>query len=202
MYREVSGFFFWRISSENYAIRQFYAKRCRILCRAKRALFAFAQRSGAMKAPERSCAARWRGFAPTNYENKKMCVEMPRFKCRTRPHPAPVSAQNKLWKLCMVFAPFRLLLENLERTDGLPPSIFIRVVVLWRYGMKQARIYPISGCKTDCYEKRENRYGMQFLLYRQVFLLRKRAAALASILVQQPFLWKPFFKINSKTGQP
>ena len=51
MYREVSGFFFWWISSENYAIRQFYAKRCRILCRAKRALFAFAQRSGAMKAP-------------------------------------------------------------------------------------------------------------------------------------------------------
>ena len=51
MYREVSGFFFWRISSENYAIRQFYAKRCRILCRAKRALFAFAQQSGAMKAP-------------------------------------------------------------------------------------------------------------------------------------------------------
>ena len=51
MYREVSGFFFWRISSKNYAIRQFYAKRCRILCRAKRALFAFAQRSGAMKAP-------------------------------------------------------------------------------------------------------------------------------------------------------
>ena len=51
MYREVSGFFLWRISSENYAIRQFYAKRCRILCRAKRALFAFAQRSGAMKAP-------------------------------------------------------------------------------------------------------------------------------------------------------
>ena len=51
MYREVSGFFLWRISSGNYAIRQFYAKRCRILCRAKRALFAFAQRSGAMKAP-------------------------------------------------------------------------------------------------------------------------------------------------------
>ena len=51
MYREVSGFFFWRISSKNYAIRQFYAKRCRILCRAKRALFAFAQQSGAMKAP-------------------------------------------------------------------------------------------------------------------------------------------------------
>ncbi|MBO1292371.1 hypothetical protein J3349_06615 [Faecalibacterium sp. Marseille-P9590] len=41
MYREASGFFFWRISSKNYAIRQFYAKRCRILCRAKRALFAF-----------------------------------------------------------------------------------------------------------------------------------------------------------------
>ena len=41
MYREVSGFFFWWISSENYAIRQFYAKRCRILCRAKRALFGF-----------------------------------------------------------------------------------------------------------------------------------------------------------------
>ena len=51
MYREVSGFFFLWISSKNYAIRQFYAKRCRILCRAKRALFAFAQRSGAMKAP-------------------------------------------------------------------------------------------------------------------------------------------------------
>jgi hypothetical protein len=41
MYREVSGFFFWRISSENYAIRQFYAKRCRILCSAKRVLFRF-----------------------------------------------------------------------------------------------------------------------------------------------------------------
>ena len=41
MYREVSGFFFWIISSENYTIRQFYAKRCRILCRAKRALFGF-----------------------------------------------------------------------------------------------------------------------------------------------------------------
>ncbi len=41
MYREVSGFFFWRISSENYTIRQFYAKRCRILFRAKRALFRF-----------------------------------------------------------------------------------------------------------------------------------------------------------------
>ena len=51
MYREVSGFFLWRISNGNYTIRQFYAKRCRILCRAKRALFAFAQRSGAMKAP-------------------------------------------------------------------------------------------------------------------------------------------------------
>ena len=51
MYREVSGFFFWRISSENYTVRQFYAKRCYDLCRAKRALFAFAQRSGAMKAP-------------------------------------------------------------------------------------------------------------------------------------------------------
>jgi len=41
MYREVSGFFFWRISNENHAVRQFYAKRCRILCRAKRALFGF-----------------------------------------------------------------------------------------------------------------------------------------------------------------
>ena len=41
MLREVLGFFFWQISSENYAIRQFYAKRCRILCRAKRALFGF-----------------------------------------------------------------------------------------------------------------------------------------------------------------
>ena len=39
--REVSVFLFWWISSVNYAIRQFYAKRCRILCRAKRALFAF-----------------------------------------------------------------------------------------------------------------------------------------------------------------
>ncbi len=37
-------------------------------------------------------------------------------------------------------------------------------------------------------QKRENRYGAQLLLSRQVFLLRKRAAALASVLVQQPFL--------------
>ena len=41
MYREVSGFLFTAISSNFYTIRQFYAKRCRILCRAKRALFAF-----------------------------------------------------------------------------------------------------------------------------------------------------------------
>ena len=41
MLREISGFSFWVISSKNYTIRQFYAKRCRILCRAKRALFAF-----------------------------------------------------------------------------------------------------------------------------------------------------------------
>ena len=46
MYREVSGFFLLRISSGNYAIRQFYAKRCRILCRAKRALFQFGSRNG------------------------------------------------------------------------------------------------------------------------------------------------------------
>ena len=44
--REVSGFFLLRISSGNYAIRQFYAKRCRILCRAKRALFQFGSRNG------------------------------------------------------------------------------------------------------------------------------------------------------------
>ena len=51
MLREVSGFLFAIISSDFHAIRQFYAKQCRILCRAKRALFTFAQRSGAMKAP-------------------------------------------------------------------------------------------------------------------------------------------------------
>ena len=39
MPREISGFFFGWISSENYVIRQFYSKRCMILCRAKRALF-------------------------------------------------------------------------------------------------------------------------------------------------------------------
>ena len=30
--------------------------------------------------------SRWRGFAPTNYENKKMCVEMPRSICGQVPN--------------------------------------------------------------------------------------------------------------------
>jgi hypothetical protein len=62
MYREVSGFFFWRISSKNYAIRQFYAKRCRILCRAKRALFAFGVRIGRVVdgcRPVKGCIRKW-----------------------------------------------------------------------------------------------------------------------------------------------
>lgn len=41
MYREVSGFLFAMIFSDFHVIRQFYAKRCMILCRAKRALFGF-----------------------------------------------------------------------------------------------------------------------------------------------------------------
>ena len=51
MLREVSGFLFAMVSSDFYTIRQFYAKRCYDLCSAKRVLFAFAQRSGAMKSP-------------------------------------------------------------------------------------------------------------------------------------------------------
>ena len=53
---------------------------------------------------------------------------------------------------------------------------------------QEVKHYPEKRGKTDCYEKRENRYGTRFLLSRQVFILRKRAAALASILVQQPSL--------------
>ena len=62
MYREVLGFFLWRISSGNYAIRQFYAKRCRILCRAKRALFGFDVKFGRVVdecRPVKSCIRKW-----------------------------------------------------------------------------------------------------------------------------------------------
>lgn len=41
MIREISGFFFWRASNWNHAIRQSYAKRCINLCKRKRALFPF-----------------------------------------------------------------------------------------------------------------------------------------------------------------
>ncbi|MCC2199331.1 hypothetical protein LKD23_06110 [Faecalibacterium sp. CLA-AA-H233] len=62
MVREVSGFFFWRISGENYTIRQFYAKRCRILCRAKRALFAFSVKLERVVdgcRPAKGCVKKW-----------------------------------------------------------------------------------------------------------------------------------------------
>ena len=50
------------MSSENYAIRQFYAKRCRILCRAKRALFGFGSRNGCVVGgcrPVKGCIRKW-----------------------------------------------------------------------------------------------------------------------------------------------
>ena len=62
MYREVSGSFLWRISRGNYAIRQFYAKRCRILCRAKRALFGFDVKFGCVVdecRPAKGCIKKW-----------------------------------------------------------------------------------------------------------------------------------------------
>ena len=62
MLREVSGFSFWVISSKNYTIRQFYAKRCRILCRAKRALFGFDIKFGCVVdgcRPVKGCIKKW-----------------------------------------------------------------------------------------------------------------------------------------------
>ena len=56
-----------RISSENYAICQFYAKRCIILCRAKRALFAFSAKLEHVMdgcRPAKGCIRKWiHGFA-------------------------------------------------------------------------------------------------------------------------------------------
>ena len=50
------------ISSDFHAIRQFYAKRCRILCRAKRALFGFDVKFGCVVdecRPAKGCIKKW-----------------------------------------------------------------------------------------------------------------------------------------------
>lgn len=60
--REISGFLFAMISSNFYTIRQFYAKRCYDLCRAKRVLFRFGSRNGCVVGgcrPAKGCIRKW-----------------------------------------------------------------------------------------------------------------------------------------------